>query len=261
MSHADARVGMPSIWKSSRRIRALHRVIREHLDEEEANQSSITGSAWSLGGGRRSMNSAGEGSTTIVLALPWRSIAGRCPRAVRASSAARASQVAFEREDVREPLVVGAGRVDGRARVESEFQDVEHDPERGVGDRPAARRAGHEPHACRPSSTIVGVCELSIRLPGAIRLAGVPIRPRGVGPAGDQVEVAHLVVEQEARARDHGLGAVAVLQGVRQRHGVAGGVEGREVGRVVASASRIGNGASEALGVARSPIERASSSA
>ena len=49
-------------------------------------------------------------------------------------------------------------------------------------------------------ATIVGVCELSIRLPGAIRFGSVPMRAVAVGDAGPPVEVHHLVVEQEAGA-------------------------------------------------------------
>ena len=49
--------------------------------------------------------------------------------------------------------------------------------------------------------TIVGVIELSIRLPGAMTFAGVPMSPVDVRFARLLVEVAHLVVEDETRRR------------------------------------------------------------
>ena len=70
--------------------------------------------------------------------------------------------------------------------------------------------------------TIVGVIELSMRLPGSIRFAGVPMSPSAFVSPGLLVEVAHLVVEQEARAVDDDVRAEAAFErvGVRHRHAV-----------------------------------------
>ena len=76
----------------------------------------------------------------------------------------------------------------------------------------------------RPSrATTVGDCELSIRLPGAITLGGVPIAAVPVGDAGMPVEVAHLVVEQKAGPADHDVRTKFIFQrvGVGHRHAVA----------------------------------------
>ena len=55
-----------------------------------------------------------------------------------------------------------------------------------------------------------------------------------VGDAGLPVEVAHLVVEQETRAPDHDVRAVAALQRVGVRDGHAVLVDDRKVGGAVA---------------------------
>ena len=57
-----------------------------------------------------------------------------------------------------------------------------------------------------------------MRLPGAIRFGGVPMSPSAFVVAGLLVEVAHLVVEQEARAVDHDVRAEAAFERVRVRH-------------------------------------------
>ena len=62
--------------------------------------------------------------------------------------------------------------------------------------------------------TIVGVIELSMRLPGAIRFGGVPMSPVEIRLARLLVEVAHLVVEQDARAGDDDVRAVAAFERV-----------------------------------------------
>ncbi len=50
---------------------------------------------------------------------------------------------------------------------------------------------------------IVGVMLESMRLPGCARFGVGADQPRGVGEPGLPVEVAHLVVEQEAGAGHH----------------------------------------------------------
>src|SRR5205823_14222877 len=48
-------------------------------------------------------------------------------------------------QDIREPLMMGPRGINGRARIESELEYIEHNPERGVGDGPASWRARHQP--------------------------------------------------------------------------------------------------------------------
>ena len=70
-------------------------------------------------------------------------------------------------------------------------------------------------------STSVGVCELSIRLCGAIRLAGVPIRPAVSVRPGIRLKSPISLLSKKPGAGDHALGAVGVFERVRQRDGVA----------------------------------------
>ena len=77
--------------------------------------------------------------------------------------------------------------------------------------------------------TIVGLIELSIRLPGAMRLAGVPMSPRRVRFARLLVEVAHLVVENEPGAAHDDVRAEASLERVGVGDGVAVLVDDREM--------------------------------
>ena len=62
----------------------------------------------------------------------------------------------------------------------------------------------------------------------------MPIEPLLVGHLRRVVEVAHLVVQQEAGARDDDLHAVALLERVGHRHRVAARVHHRDVRRLVA---------------------------
>ena len=70
-------------------------------------------------------------------------------------------------------------------------------------------------------STMVGVMDESGRLPGWIALASPCIRPNMFGVAGLGGEVVHLVVEQEAEPGHRHAAAVAVVQRVGHRDGVA----------------------------------------
>ena len=81
--------------------------------------------------------------------------------------------------------------------------------------------------------TIVGLIELSMRLPGAMRFAGVPMSPVEIRFARLLVEVAHLVVEDEAGAAHDDVRAESALERERVRHGVAVLVDDREVRRLV----------------------------
>jgi hypothetical protein len=78
------------------------------------------------------------------------------------------------------------------------------------------------------------------------------------GPTARRTEVAHLVVQPEARAGDHGLRPEVFHERVRQGDGRASGVDRREVGGVIPVGVEDGEGASRALGESRSIIERAS---
>ena len=73
----------------------------------------------------------------------------------------------------------------------------------------------------------------SIRLPGRARLGLRADVAALVGHLGRRVEVAHLVVEQEAGAGHDDARAVAVLERVGHRHGVALRVDHRQVGRLL----------------------------
>ena len=198
-------------------------------------------------------------ATTIVLAFPWCAIERtRCPMACERVEGGLGPVSALEGQDVGEPLVMGPRGVDGLSSVQAELHEIEHDPERGVGDGPSSRRAGDDPHS--------SVFEHERRSLGAEHpLVGLdPVGRRsdpaaGIGPVRDQVEVAHLVIEQEPRPGDHALGAVGVLEGIGQsprrcrpgrrwKDGWCGPL--RRPGW--------GTGPASALGVACSPIDRAS---
>ena len=89
-------------------------------------------------------------------------------------------------------------------------------------------------------ATIAGVIELSMRLPGAMRFAGVPMSPVRFGRARLLVEVAHLVVEQDARALDDDVRSVAAFERVGVRDGHAVLVDHREVRRLVRTRTACG---------------------
>ncbi len=85
-------------------------------------------------------------------------------------------RLTFEQQDVGKPLVMGSRGVDGRARVKAELECARMTQSVVLG---MVRPPGDPVTILTlPSrSTIVGVMELSIRFPGAMMLAGVPIRP------------------------------------------------------------------------------------
>ena len=85
---------------------------------------------------------------------------------------------------------------------------------------------------------MVGVIELSMRLPGATALASPPMQPEHVRRARLGAEVVHLVVQQEPGARHHLPVAVRAVQRRRRRDGVAVGVHDRVVRRLRTARSR-----------------------
>jgi len=139
--------------------------------------------------------------------------------------------VLLERRSVWQPLVVHARRVDGGPAVHAVGHDVQHDVEDGVDDRAASRRAGHEDQPAAPGDDgRRHRAEHSLaRLDEIRRRADVA---RDVGLARLLVEVAHLVVEQEAGALDDDPRAVPALQRVRaaDRHAVP--VDDGKMGRL-----------------------------
>ena len=177
-----------------------------------------------------------EGSTMMELAIPQ--VADRPPRVAHRREGrpraprARRPPSRSKRSGNHWWWVRGASTA--ASRREAELQHVEHDPERGVGDRPAARRARSR------ARTLPSVQDDGRRhraehpLP---RRDQVGLRCRS-GPAvsvrpGIRLKSPISLFSRKPGAGDHGLGAVAVLQGVGQGDRVARRVDRREMRRVV----------------------------
>ena len=81
-----------------------------------------------------------EGSTTIVLAIPRRSVDRQWwPMAASFDTDRFRPGFTLEQEHVGKPLVMGSRSVHGRGGVQSELETAENDPELVFGNSPAAR--------------------------------------------------------------------------------------------------------------------------
>src|SRR3954470_14970057 len=81
--------------------------------------------------------------------------------------------------------------------------------------------------------TIAGVIELSMRLPGSIRFAGVPIVPSSVVTPGFLLKSPISLVQQEPGAFDDDARAVAAFERERVADGHPVAIDHREVRRLV----------------------------
>ena len=172
-------------------------------------------------------------STTITSATPWPPPLGHgVAHRLQLGDGVGREAVALHAEAVGQPLVVHPAGVHGFLRVHAEVDDVEDGHQHGVDDGAAAGRAGdHEELAVLGQDRRRHARQHPLAGHGQVGLgADVAVV---VGHLGRRVEVAHLVVEQEAGARHDDARAVAVLERVGHRHGVALRVDDRQVRRLL----------------------------
>ena len=147
---------------------------------------------------------------------------GVAPRRSRARVSGRQPELLVP-QLVGQPLVMEARGVDRLLHVHPEVHDVEDGEQHGIDDGAAARAPdGHEQLAVPREDGRRHAREHPLARGGEVGLGAD--QPRAVGEAGAGVEVAHLVVQQEAAAGDDDLRSVAVLERVGERDRVAVGV-------------------------------------
>ena len=79
----------------------------------------------------------------------------------------RLSECSLDFDEIRQPLVMHPGRIDGRADVRPKVDNVHHHMQNRVDDGPPPGLPVMST-GLPPCSTIVGHMELSMRFPGAI---------------------------------------------------------------------------------------------
>ena len=172
---------------------------------------------------------------TITCATPCAAaVAQRVAAPLELRGRVRRQAVLLVVDPVGQPLMVEARRVDRLLRVHAEVDDVDDRLEHGVDDRPAARAAGdHEQLAVLGEDRRRHARQHPLARLGEVRLR-CRSSPSAVVSSGPGIEVAHLVVQQEAGARHDDLHAIALLERVGHRHRVAVAVDDRDVRRLVA---------------------------
>ncbi len=153
----------------------------------------------------------------MTWATPW----APCRARACARAPAAAPTVSGERpyrsncDPVGQPLVVEPRRVDRLLRVHAEVDDVRRSSRATVLMIVRPPGLPVTMNSCAVLARIVGVMLDSIRLRGRRQVRLGADQPLGGGQPGPGVEVAHLVVQQEAGARHDDLRAVAVPRACR----------------------------------------------